>query len=103
MSDPVPFPPRPAPPELLCGPFTYHKVVVEGRAIPGLTGAPDGEGHTALIVDGRFMATFPDEFARQAAWLIANAIAVAQGYPCLSATAKDRPFAPIIHGVEASE
>lgn len=90
------FPKPPKQPELLCGPFQYHKVVVEGRAIPGLTGFPDGDGFTALIVDGRFSITVPDDYAHRVAWLIANAIAVAKGYPCLSATSKEMPFAPII-------
>jgi hypothetical protein len=89
----VDFPAAQEPPPLLIGPFQYHAVVVDGRQVPGLTGRPDGDG-IALVVDHRFTATFPPELARQAAWLIAEATAVAQGYPHFGAASKDRPFAP---------
>jgi hypothetical protein len=89
----VDFPQSPARPDLLVGPFEYWKVVVDGRAIPHLTGFHDGGG-IALVVDGRFAATFPPELAHQAARLIANAMAVAEGYPHMGATSKEQPFAP---------
>jgi hypothetical protein len=83
-----------APLEILIGPFTVNYVVVDGYKIPGLTGFKDGPNHTALIVDGRWSATFPNDLAYQAAWLIAQATAVAQGYSNMKATSKDMPFAP---------
>jgi len=92
-------------PPLLVGPFTYHSVVVDGRVIPRLTGNPDGPAHTMLILDGRFSHSFPNEHVRQAAWMIANALAIGQGYSHLGALTKDMPFAPqameIGHGDDA--
>jgi len=82
------------PPPLLIGPFTVSKVMVDGRIIPGLTGWEEGD-KTWLCVDDRFGAGFPTEYARQAAWLIANAMAIACGYSHLGAENKDRPFAPL--------
>jgi hypothetical protein len=80
------------PPSLLIGPFTEYCVVVEGRDIPGLTGYPDGD-KIALVVDRRFSASFAPEDAHQAAWLIAQALAIGAGYPWLGATSKNQPFA----------
>lgn len=90
----VNLPPRKEPPDLLIGPFEVWKVSVEGRIIPGLTGHPDGN-RIALVVDGRFSASFPKELAHDAAWLIAQALAIGAGYPSLGAETKGRPFAPI--------
>lgn len=97
MDSVVDFPQPPQQPPLLIGPFEYHQVVVEGRAIPKLTGYPQDDGRITLIVDGRFMVDFPADIARQAAWLIANAMAVASGYSHLGADSKGQPpFAPVI-------
>lgn len=93
-------PPKGDEPELLVGPFEVWKVVVEGRAIPRLTGYPQEDGRISLIVDGRFMADFPADIAPQAAWLIANALAVGEGFPHLGALSRDRPFAPQIVAVD---
>ena len=70
-------------------------VEIEGRIIPRLTAIRVGDGSIGLVVDGRFGATFPNEgIADQAAWLIAQALAVGAGYSSLGAETKDRPFAP---------
>lgn len=93
MGDVTQFPPPEPQPEFL---FTYHemdRVVIEGRQIPGLRGMRQGDVVT-LCVDGRFMVDFPADIARQAAWLIAQALAVGAGYPHLGADSKDQPFAP---------
>lgn len=90
----VEFPERDKPLSPLIGPFTYHAVVVEGRCIPLLTGALEG-ANTALIVDGRFSISVPNERAYEVAWLLAQAIAVASGYSHLGAETKDCPFGPI--------
>jgi len=90
----VHLPPQPEPPELLIGPFKVWRVQVEGRIIPRLTGFYDGD-KIALVLDNRWSASFSKEDAHQAAWLIANALAIGEGYPCLSAENKDMPFAPI--------
>lgn len=88
------------PPSLLIGPFTEWRVVVEGHVIPRLTGFHDGD-KIALVVDGRFSASFEPEDAHQAAWLIAQALAIGEGYAWLGATSKDQPFAPIAGELKA--
>ena len=94
MSDNVTDFPTPKPVEFMVGPFEEYRVVIEGRMIPWLTAYRDGDDGTALVVDHRFSITFPNDLAYEAAWLIANAMAVAAGYPCLSSENRDRPFAP---------
>ena len=88
------LPPRQEQPPLLVGPFEEWRVQVEGRIIPRLTGHQQQDGRITLIVDGRFMADFEPEAARQAAWLISQALAIGEGYPSLGAPNTDRPFAP---------
>lgn len=91
--------PREEPPELLIGPFTSYKVQVDGRIIPRLTGFREGD-KIWLTVDDRFtqpFSTFKD--AHSAAVLIAQAMAIAEGYSHLGAPNKDMPFAPIGHSI----
>ena len=80
--------------DLLIGPFKEWRVQVEGRIIPRLTGFKDGD-KIALVLDRRWSASFSETDARQAAWLISNALAIGEGYPHLGASTKDMPFAPI--------
>jgi len=94
MSDVVEFPSPPEPPALLVGPFQSYKVVVEGRVIPKLTGHPHEDGTVSLVLDGRFAGQFSEDDARSVAWLIANALAIGEGYPSMNAESKDHPFAP---------
>lgn len=70
-----------------------YTVVVDGHEIPKLSMLDEGDT-IHLIVDGRFGINIPRDLAPQVAWLVANALAVGQGYPCIGATSKDRPFAP---------
>ena len=95
MSDNVTqFPTTEPPAELLIGPFEEWRVVVDGRVIPRLTGFYDGD-RIALVLDGRFSHSFRKEDAYSAAWLIANALAIGEGYSHLGATSKSQqPFAP---------
>jgi hypothetical protein len=86
--------PQPQPPDLLIGPFEEWRVIVEGRIIPKLTGYHDGD-KIGLVLDHRFSASFAPDDARQAAWLIANALAIGEGYSHLGALTKEQPFAPI--------
>lgn len=91
----VEFPKGERPPELLIGPFESWKVIVDGRAIPKLTGYKREDGTVTLTVDSRFGGDFPDEAtAHQAAYLIANAMAIGAGYSHAGAESKDHPFAP---------
>ena len=94
MDNVTDFPAPAAPPEFL---FAYHemdRVQIEGRIIPRLRGFRHGDMVT-LCVDGRFCVDFPAAIGRQAAWLVAQALAVGAGYPHLGATSKDMPFAAI--------
>lgn len=93
MTDNVTQLPKREPLDPLVGPFEYHKVVVEGRAIPGLSGYRDGD-LTALVLDNRLSISVPPELAHQVAWFAANALAIGAGYSHLGAESKDRPFAP---------
>lgn len=96
MTEIIDFPKGAERPDLLVGPFESYAVVVEGRSIPRLTGYPQDDGRITLIVDSRFMVDFPADLAHQAAWLIAQALAVGEGYTHSGATEKIRPFAPEI-------
>ncbi len=59
-----------------------------------MTGFHDGD-KIALVVDHRFSASFAKEDVYQAAWLIAQAMAIGEGYSHLGAPNKERPFAPV--------
>lgn len=104
MSDNVTqFPPPADQPALLIGPFEEWRVQVEGRMIPRLTGFREGD-KVWLVVDRRFSGKFStEEDARQAAILIAQASAIAEGYAHLAAETKERPFAPIGMQITAQE
>lgn len=97
MSDNVTkFPEKPKA-ELLVGPFTEYRVLVEGRIVPKLTGHPDqtfGDG-ISLVVDNRFSIWVEKERAPDVAWLIAQAMAVTAGYSHFAADEKAGPFARI--------
>lgn len=93
--------PESKPCDPLVGPFTEYRVVVEGRLIPNLTGWKEGD-QTWLSVDRRFAISVPHELAHQVAWLLANAMAVASGYPWLGAESKQQPFAPKVTELGAS-
>jgi len=72
-----------------------NKVVVAGRVIPHLT-CHELEDHVELILDGRFSLTVSERDAYPVAGFMANALAIASGYPSAGATSRDRPFAPQI-------
>ena len=73
--------------------------VVEGRSIPRLGVLQRGE-NVEIILDGRLAIDVPNSLAHQVAWLVANALAIGEGYPFLGAETKERPFAPKIFGLE---
>lgn len=95
----TPFPEREREP-WLCGPYQPEwRVNLDGREIPNLTGWREGE-KTWLCVDRRFAQEFTtDEDARNAAVLIAQAMAIGAGYSHYGANSKDMPFAPIAVGL----
>ena len=81
--------------EFLVGPFEEHRVMVDGRCVPKLTGHREADGKVWLTVDHRLTAYFSsDEDAYQAAVLAANAMAIGAGYSHAGAESKDMPFAP---------
>ena len=78
-----------------------NKVVVEGRQIPKLSCVTLDNGDIELYLDDRFSSVFPKEYAHLAAWLIAHALAIGEGYSHLGAENKDKCFAPkVIDGSE---
>ena len=92
----VQFPAEPAE-QILIGPFEFYKVQVEGRVIPRLSGYREqmnGVDGVFLIVDGRFGTCVENSRAPDVAWLVAQALAVGEGYTHLAADDKNRPFAP---------
>lgn len=90
-------------PPLLIGPFEVYHVVVDGRIVPNLTGRKNHDGSVSLVVDRRFCGDFPSEkIAFQAAWLIAESMAITAGYSHFAAETKDQPFAPRSVGLAAS-
>jgi hypothetical protein len=87
------FPPQPARPDLLIGPFQEWRVLVDGRVMPLLTGFREDD-KIWLVVDNRFACgPFGEEEARQAARLAGQAMAITAGYPHLGADSKAQPFA----------
>lgn len=101
MADLIQFPPSGGPPASVIGPArTGNAVVVDGRIIPALHCYDRGE-KIELILDRRFSLTIPKEHAYETAWMIANALAVSQGYSYMGAETKDQPFAPIYREIDA--
>ena len=70
------------------------RVMIEGRLIPKLRARDQGD-EVSIILDGRFCVDVPKELGRSVAWLVANALAIGQGYAYLGSESKDRPFAPM--------
>lgn len=93
------FPPPDKAPEFMIGPFEEYRVVIEGRKIPFLTVFKDADG-VNLVIDHRLSIAVPEDRAYDICWLLANAMAVAQGYACLSSESKDRCFAPQCSQIE---
>lgn len=71
-----------------------YAVVVEGRSIPRLTMRDHSSDKITLILDGRFAIDVPKEHAQPFAWMIANALAIGEGYAFLGSENKEKPFAP---------
>jgi hypothetical protein len=66
------------------GPFSTHDVVVDGWRIPFLHAHPTGaaDEKVMLVLDNRLADTFTIEEAERFVPFLANAIAIALGYPC---------------------
>lgn len=99
MTDVIDFPAVPQEPWH----FPYieaDRVIIEGRLIPQLRAMGEGD-EVSIILDGRLSISVPKALGRQVAWLVANAIAIGQGYSHLGAESKDQPFAPQVMGLDA--
>lgn len=93
------FPAAPDPVSAMMGPkHTGRCVIVEGRAIPGLTMHEEGDA-ISFVLDNRLSISVPRDTAPQIAWFVASALAIGQGYTHIGAANKDRPFAPQVVGL----
>jgi hypothetical protein len=63
------------------GPFQHHEVVVDGHLVPFLTARPRGDQCVDVVLDRRFSLSMTDAEARRFVPFLADAIAVAGGYP----------------------
>ena len=84
----------------LIGPFQEYRVIVEGRSIPGLTAWPESETQTMLTLDRRLSIVIGNRDLQSVAWLVANALAIGQGYSHMGAQTKGFPFAPTSVGLD---
>lgn len=64
------------------GPFSVHKITLDGFAVPFLQGREDENGDWHLMLDERFGMIIPKQYANEVVWLIANAHAIGAGYSC---------------------
>jgi hypothetical protein len=64
------------------GPFEQHSVLLYGREVPYLDGAPADGGRVHLMLDKRYGLELTVEEAERVVPFIADCIAVAAGYAC---------------------
>lgn len=98
MSDNVTkFPAPPRQRDWITEPYLpERRVELNGYQIPLLSAQRHENGGVALCLDRRFLAEFSTNAdAFQAASLVANALAIGQGYSHYGATTRDMPFAPL--------
>jgi hypothetical protein len=82
------------------GPFVEKwKVAVEGFEIKKLSAIVMQNGNILLSLDNRFMVEGTPEEMEKWLWIVANALAIGEGYPWYGAQNKDVPFAPKIIGL----
>jgi len=68
--------------------------IVEGREIPKLRVKERGSDKITINLDDRWEIDVPRELSGQICWMIANALAIGQGYAFLGSPDKNKPFAP---------
>jgi len=71
-----------------------YTAIVDGRAIPKLLVRKCGDDLITIQLDRRFEIDVPKELSASICWMIANALAIGEGYSHLGAESKDKPFAP---------
>ena len=75
-----------------------YTAVVDGREIPRLTVYERSDKEITILLDRRFAIDVTRELSGCICWMIANALAIGEGYPFLGAETKNRPFAPQVVG-----
>lgn len=78
--------------------ITGYTAIVEGRQIPGLMVKERGKAQITIILDNRWEIDVPREQSGKICWMIANALAIGEGYSHLGALSKNHPFAPSVIG-----
>ena len=73
---------------------TAYTAVVEGREIPRLGVKERGPDKISIFLDNRWAIDVPRELSGAVCWMIANALAIGEGYAFLGSPNKDKPFAP---------
>lgn len=62
------------------GPFTEHRVVIDGWEVPLINAHPTENGDVMIVIDQRLGETFTRDEAQRFVPFLADAIAVALGY-----------------------
>lgn len=94
---------EPKRPDFLIGPFEEYRVVIDGRVIPLLSAQKLESGQVNLVLDHRFCVCLDADTVQSVAWMVANALAIGQGYAHAGAENKERPFAPISMSIGSVE
>lgn len=96
MNNIVDFPPPAGPdgPRSIIGPpASGNHVIVDARVIPRMTATETADG-IEIVLDRRFAIVVSRDDAYPVAWMIAQALAIGQGYSSVRAESRDQPFAP---------
>lgn len=83
-----------------------YQPLVNGRRVPYLTLRPvqnDPDGEWALSLDNRFVIVGSDLEVRKWVRFIADAMAVAAGYPCFGTDKRSNPFNVRVFGLSSGE
>jgi hypothetical protein len=72
--------------------------IVEGREIPRLMVKERGPDKITINLDNRWEIDVPRELSGSICWMVANALAIGEGYAFLGSPNKDKPFAPEVIG-----
>ena len=79
------------------GPFTHHKVVVDGWEVPLVEAELQGEDRVVLTLDRRYGVALNTDEAERIVPFLAQAIAVALGFPCHPRSDTEPPLNQLPH------
>jgi hypothetical protein len=79
------------------GPFTHHKVVVDGWEVPLVEAELQGEDRVVLTLDRRYGVELNTDEAERIVPFLAQAIAVALGFPCHPGPDTEPPLSQLPH------